>query len=184
MKDYQKPFKKLTFFSLSNPVPFNRQSYQNKRGLELVTSRSSGYKQVHKNSFISYILSDKFESCFWVIQKITPENLCKRTHDINYSSSVCPFESGKCGKEEEKTKIWISWERKELLRWNKNIFLFLKGCHLGGGGDLIKKIADTSFKPWDKKKETSPAKIVQYSITKKLQPLVVRPATIKNRHNP
>ena len=33
-----------TLFFLPNPVPFNEQSYQNKRGLELATSRSSGYE--------------------------------------------------------------------------------------------------------------------------------------------
>ena len=35
--------------------------------------------------------------------EITPENLCKPIHDIiNYSTSICPFESGKCGKGEGK----------------------------------------------------------------------------------
>ena len=29
--DYQKALKKLTLFSLSNPVPFNRQSYQKEK---------------------------------------------------------------------------------------------------------------------------------------------------------
>ena len=29
-------------------------------------------------------------------------NLCKPIHDINYSTSICPFESGKCGKEGKK----------------------------------------------------------------------------------
>ena len=33
---------------------------KNKRDLELVTSRSSGYKTSSKNSFIIYILSDQF----------------------------------------------------------------------------------------------------------------------------
>ena len=42
--DHQKPFKKLTLFFLSNPIPFNGQSYKNKRGLELVSSHSSGSK--------------------------------------------------------------------------------------------------------------------------------------------
>ena len=32
-KDYQKPFKKLTLFFLSNPVPFNGQSYKKQKGL-------------------------------------------------------------------------------------------------------------------------------------------------------
>ena len=41
-------------------------------------------------------------SGFWVIPKITPSNLCKPMHDINYFTSICPFESGKSGKEEEK----------------------------------------------------------------------------------
>ena len=32
--DYQKPLKKLTFFFLLNPVPFNEQSYQKQKGPE------------------------------------------------------------------------------------------------------------------------------------------------------
>ena len=64
-------------------------------------------KQVHKNFIISYILTDEIWWCkiigFWIIPKITPLNLCKTIHDImNYSASTCPFESGKCGREEEK----------------------------------------------------------------------------------
>ena len=44
-------------------------------------------------------------SGFWVIPKLTPSNFCKPMHDIsNYSTSICPFESGKTGKEEEKYK--------------------------------------------------------------------------------
>ena len=31
-EDYKKPFKKLTLFFLSNPVLFNRQSYQKQKG--------------------------------------------------------------------------------------------------------------------------------------------------------
>ena len=31
-EDYQKAFKKLTLFFLSNPVPFNEQSYKKLRG--------------------------------------------------------------------------------------------------------------------------------------------------------
>ena len=35
-----------------------------------------------------------------VISKIASANLCKPIHDIiNYSTSICPFLSGKCGKE-------------------------------------------------------------------------------------
>ena len=31
-EDYQKALKKVTLFSLSNPVPFNRQNYQKQKG--------------------------------------------------------------------------------------------------------------------------------------------------------
>ena len=31
--DYQKPLKKLTLFFLSNPVPFNGQSYKKQKGV-------------------------------------------------------------------------------------------------------------------------------------------------------
>ena len=42
-------------------------------------------------------------------------------HDIiNYFTSICPFESGRCGKEGKKlqiiTKITISQEQKQLFR--------------------------------------------------------------------
>ena len=32
-QDYQKAFKKLSLFFLSNPIPFNRQSYEKQKGL-------------------------------------------------------------------------------------------------------------------------------------------------------
>ena len=33
---------------------------------------------------------------------ITSANSCKPIHDINYPTSICPFESGKCKKEGKK----------------------------------------------------------------------------------
>ena len=59
-----------------------------------------------------------------MIPNIISANLYKPVHDIlNYPTSICPFESGKCGKEGGKnTKMWISRERKELFRWNKKHF--------------------------------------------------------------
>ena len=59
-----KSLKKGIFFSLLNPVLPIDKTIKNKRGLKLVTSRSSGYKtsscinQIN-NSFISYVLSDE-----------------------------------------------------------------------------------------------------------------------------
>ena len=45
-------------------------------------------------------------------------------HDIiNYSTSICPFESGKCGKEEEKLQKSKYLEKeKSFLDEIKNIF--------------------------------------------------------------
>ena len=44
----------------------------------------------------------KYKAVFELLQKITSANSCRPIHDIiNYSTSICPFESGKCGKEGE-----------------------------------------------------------------------------------
>ena len=37
-----------------------------------------------------------------MISKITSASLCIPIHDINFSTSICPFESRKCGKEGKK----------------------------------------------------------------------------------
>ena len=64
-----------------------------------------------------------WSSC-WVIPKITSANLCKPIHDIiNYSTSICPFESGKCGKEEEKLQKFEYFKnKKSFLDEIKNTF--------------------------------------------------------------
>ena len=64
-------------------------------------------KQVQKNSFIGYILSDQVWGSnikrISVIPKIISAHLCEPIHDIkNYSTSICPFLYGKCGKEGKK----------------------------------------------------------------------------------
>ena len=46
-------------------------------------------------------------------------DLCKPIYDINYLTSTCPFESGKCGKGKI-TEIWISQE--SFFDEIKNIF--------------------------------------------------------------
>ena len=61
---------------------------------------------------------------FELFQKITSENLCKPVHDIiNYSTSICPFESGKCGKEGKKLQKFEYLENeKSFADEMKNIF--------------------------------------------------------------
>ena len=127
--DDKKTFKKLTLFFLSNPVPFNGQIYQKQKGsgtrhLLLFRLRN---KFTKISLLVIYYLT-KFDgviqSGFSVIPNITPANLCKPIHDIiNYSISICPFESGKCGKEEQKLQKFEYLENeKSLLDEIKNIF--------------------------------------------------------------
>ena len=107
-EDYQKPIKQLTLFFLLNPVSFNGQSYQQQKRPETIDmSLLRLWNKFTKISLlVIYYLSkfdDVIKSSFWVIPNITPANLCKPIDDIiNYSYSICPFESGKRGKEEEK----------------------------------------------------------------------------------
>ena len=54
-----KSLKKVTSFFLLNPVLSVDKIIKNKRDLEQVTSRYSGYEQVQKNPLISYVLSDQ-----------------------------------------------------------------------------------------------------------------------------
>ena len=104
-KDYQKYFKNLTLFSLSYPVPFKGQSYQKQKWSG--TSDQSLFRLQNKfwniPLLVMYYLNkfdDVIKSGCWVILKVASANLCKPIHDvINYSTSICPFESGNCGKE-------------------------------------------------------------------------------------
>ena len=109
----------------------------NKKGLELVTSRSSDYTRSSEKFFLlmMYYLT-KFDvalqSDFWVIPKITSANLCKPIHDINYSIFICPLESWKCEREGKKLEKFEYLEnKKNFLDEIKGLFYsFLKGYHL------------------------------------------------------
>ena len=63
-------------------------------------------------------------SSFWVSPKITSANLCKPIHDIsNYSTSICPFEPEKSGKEGNKLqKFGYLESKKSFFDEIKNIF--------------------------------------------------------------
>ena len=60
-------------------------------------------------------------------------NLYKPIHDIiNYFTSICPFESGKCGKEGKKSQKFEYLENeKSFLNEIKNIFIVFKGLAFG-----------------------------------------------------
>ena len=77
---------------------------KNKMGLELVTSRCSGYTESSEKFPLSL---DQFGDVIWtglrVVAKFVSANLCKQIYDIiNYSTFIYPFESGTCGKEGKK----------------------------------------------------------------------------------
>ena len=92
-EDYQKALKKLTIFFLSNPVPFNGQSYQKQMGPG--TSNQSLFRLQNKFRKIPLLViyhltqfDDIIKSSFRVIPKITSANLCKPIHNINYSTFI------------------------------------------------------------------------------------------------
>ena len=128
-KDYQKYFKNLTLFSLSYPVPFKGQSYQKQKWSG--TSDQSLFRLQNKfwniPLLVMYYLTrfdDVIKSGCWVILKITSANLCKPIHDVmNYFTSICPFESGNCGKEGKTLqKCEYLEDEKSFFDEIKNIF--------------------------------------------------------------
>ena len=125
-EDYQKALKKLTLFFLSNPVSFNEQNYQNKRGLELVTSRSLGYKTSSK--VFLYILSDQVLWCnVKQFLSYSKNYICKFIQINRWYHNIFHFHLSlwiwKLWKGREKLiKIWISQEWKKLFWWNKKHF--------------------------------------------------------------
>ena len=127
-EDYQKALKKLTLFFLSKPVPFKGQNYQKQKGSE-TNDQSLRLRNKFRNIplFIIYYLTkldNVLKSSFSVIPKITSANLCKSVDEIiNYSTSICPFESGNCGKEGKKLQTFEYLEnKKSFLDEIKNIF--------------------------------------------------------------
>ena len=72
-----------------------------------------------------------------VILKITAANLCMPIHDIiNYSTFICPFESGKCGKEDKKLQTFEYLENENSFLDEIKTSIVLKGYH------LVKKKSD------------------------------------------
>ena len=63
-----------------------------------------------------------------------------------FSQPLKQWQTGKKREKDGNMKIWISRERKELFRWNKNIFTVFEGLSLDKKIKNWKKIADTSFK--------------------------------------
>ena len=105
--------------------------------------------------FVIYYLT-KFDdiilSGFWVIPKITSPNLCKPIHDvINYFTSICPFESWRCGKEGKKLhKLRCLENEKSFLDEIRNIFHSFWRVIIWWKNKKLKKKVGTSFKQTSK----------------------------------
>ena len=135
-KRLSKTFKKVNFI-FSNPVHFNGQSCKKQKGLG--TSNQLLFRlwnKVHKNFFISYILSVLVWWCNikWLLS-YSKNYSCKVMQASSWHHKLFHFHLffwvWKVWKGRGKIrKIWVSWEQKELFRRNKKHFSeFLKGYH-------------------------------------------------------
>ena len=128
-REWPKNVKKVNFIFSSETSPFNGRSYQKQKGSE--TSDQSLFRLWNKlikiillNIYYLAKFDDVIQSGFWGISKTKSANLCKPIYDIiNYSTSICPFESGKCGKEGKKLqKLEYLENEKSFLDEIKNTF--------------------------------------------------------------
>ena len=136
----------LTLLFLSNPVLFNWQNYE-KGGLELVISRTAGYKKGHKNFLISYILPDQVWWCnikqflsyskYYACRFMQANSWHHKSFHFHFFFWIWKVWNGR-GKI---TKIWISRERKELFRWKKIDCMYhqRKYC-ITNGGHLFREV--------------------------------------------
>ena len=135
-EDYQEVFKKLTLFFVSNSAPFNGQKHQKQTGPgnsdESLFRLSNKFKKI---SFLSYVLSEDNELISLMIVELFQNfsNLCKPIHDIiSYSTSICSFESGKCGKERiDYKKLNISSMTRAFSMKLKSFFIAFEGLSFG-----------------------------------------------------
>ena len=127
---YQKALKKVTFFLLSSPVLFNRYNKQKQKG----PGTSSQWLSRLQNKFrkitllVMYYISDQVWSCnIKQFLSYSKKYICKFMQASLWHHKLFHFHFHfwiwKVWKGREKiTKIWKSWERKELFRWNEKHF--------------------------------------------------------------
>ena len=104
-EDYQKDLKKVTLLFLSNPVPFYEQDHKKQK--QAGTSDQLLLRlQSRLRKFPSLVIHDT----------------------INYSSFICPFESGKCEEEGKQSQKFENIKnRKRFLDETKSIFIVFGG---------------------------------------------------------
>ena len=89
---------------------------KNKKGLEIVTSRSSGYETCSRNSFISYVLSEQFWWCNVKQFLSYSKNYISKFMQANTWHQILPLPFGLLNLEsvERKEKITTYLENKNL----------------------------------------------------------------------
>ena len=133
-------------FFLSNPVPFNGQSY--KKQNELGTNDQSLFRLWNKFTKISLLVIyylTKFDMVYYkgvfeLFQNCTLKFIQANWWHHKLFHFQLSFWIWEAWKGRGKiAKIWISREQKKLFRWSKKHFsLFLKGYHLGKNKNLTK----------------------------------------------
>ena len=124
-----KYFKKVNFILLLNPVVFNGQDFKKQKG-------------PGTSDQLLFRLQNNFRNILLLLMYYIPDQVwwCNIKSFLSYSKNyICYFMQAnswrkllyfclsfwvwKVWKRREKnTKIWISWEQKELFRWNKEHF--------------------------------------------------------------
>ena len=125
---FEKDLKRLILFFLSKQVLFNWPDYEKQKGPG--TSDQSLLRLQIKLRKISLlvILPDQVWWCnikrfFSYSKNYISANLCKSIHNIiNYSTFICPFESGKWGKGKKLQKFEYLENEQNFLDETKSIF--------------------------------------------------------------
>ena len=135
--NYQKALKKVTSFFLLNSVPFSRQNYQKQKGPGTSDQLLfSFWNKFRKNSLLVMYYLTKFDDIKRFLNysknyicKFMQANLWHKLFHFHLPLWIWTVWKGR----EKSTKIWISWERKELSRWNKKtFFIAFEGLSLDG----------------------------------------------------
>ena len=108
---------------------------ESKRGLELESSRSSGYKASSSNSFISYVLADQVWWCnIMQFLSYSKNYICKFMQANSWHHKLFHFHLSfliwKVWKGKKLQKLEYLENEKSFLDEIKNFSWFLKGYHL------------------------------------------------------
>ena len=115
----QKVLTHSTLFFLPNPVPFEWQSCQKRKGPGTSDQLLFRLRNKFRKFFFSYTLSDQV---WWFNIKWFLSYSKNSWHHklFHFHLSFCIYKVWK-GREKI-AKLWISWEWKEFFRWNKKHF--------------------------------------------------------------